>query len=122
MYPDRWIDVYPARVAHHTPHRLAERLKLANQSATYVTRSSSDERADQGGLCDGGLARVPDAGPRSQAQNQLTLADRAYLVALARLEVDQAWRGERPLACPSAYEQLPARDEHERVLVHLVLL
>ena len=43
-------------------------------------------------------------------------------MALARLEVDQAWRGERPLACPSAYEQLPTRDEHERVLVHLVLL
>ncbi len=43
-------------------------------------------------------------------------------MALARLEVDQAWCGQPPLACPSAYEQLPTRDEHERVLVHLVLL
>ena len=60
--------------------------------------------------------------PWSQAQNELALADRAYLVALARLEVDQARRGQRPLACPSTYEQLPTRDEHERVLVHLVLL
>jgi hypothetical protein len=73
-------------------------------------------------LCGGGLARVPNTRPWGQAQNKLALADRAYLVALARLEVDQAWRGERPLACPSAYEQLPTRDEHERVLVHLVLL
>jgi hypothetical protein len=122
MYPDRWIDVYPARVAHHTPHRLAERLKLANQSATYVTRSSGDERADQGGLCAGGLARMPNTRPWSQAQNQLALADRAYLVALARVEVDQAWRGQRPLACPSTYEQLPTRDEYEGVLVNLMLL
>jgi hypothetical protein len=43
-------------------------------------------------------------------------------VTLARFEVDQAWRGQRPLACPSTYKQLPPRDEHERVLVHLVLL
>jgi hypothetical protein len=76
-------------------------------------------RAD---LCGGGLAWVPNPRPRSQAQNQLALADRAYLVALARLEVDQARRGQRPLACPSAYEQLAARDEHERVLVNLMFL
>ena len=69
-----------------------------------------------------GLARVPNTRPWSQAQNQVALADRAYLVALARLEVDQAWRGERPLACPSAYEQLPTRDENEGVLVNLMLL
>lgn len=43
-------------------------------------------------------------------------------MALARLEVDQAWRGQRSLTGTSTYEQLPARDEHERVLVHLVLL
>lgn len=60
--------------------------------------------------------------PWSQAQNELALADRAYLVALARLEVDQARRGQRPLAGTSADKQLAARDEHERVLVHLVLL
>jgi hypothetical protein len=65
---------------------------------------------------------VPGAGPRSQAQNQVALADRAYLVALARVEVDQAWRGERPLASSSAYQQLPTRDEHEGVLMHLMLL
>jgi hypothetical protein len=43
-------------------------------------------------------------------------------VTLARLEVDQAWCGQRSLACPSAYEQLPTRDEHEGVLVNLMLL
>ena len=80
---------------------------------TWLTRA---------GLCGGWLAWVPGAGPRSQAQNQLTLADRAYLVALARVEVDQAWRGQRPLVCPSTYEQLPTRDEHEGVLVNLMLL
>ncbi len=75
-----------------------------------------------GGLRGDGLARVPNTRPRSQAQNQVALADRTYLMALARLEVDQAWRGERPLACPSAYEQLPTRDENEGVLVNLMLL
>ena len=65
---------------------------------------------------------MPNTRPRSQAQNQLALADRTYLVALARLEVDQAWRGERPLTCTSTYEQLPPRDEHEGVLVNLMLL
>jgi hypothetical protein len=68
------------------------------------------------------MARVSGAGPRSEAQNQLTLADRAYLVALGRVEVDQAWRGQRSLACPGTYEQLPTRDEHESVLVNLMLL
>lgn len=65
---------------------------------------------------------MPGAGPRSQAQNQVALADRAYLVALAWVEVDQTWRRERPLACPSTYQQLPTRDEHEGVLVNLMLL
>ena len=78
--------------------------------------------AHRAGLRGDGLARVPNTRPWSQAQNQLALADRTHLVALARLEVDQAWRGQRPLACPSAYEQLPTRDEHESVLVNLMLL
>jgi hypothetical protein len=65
---------------------------------------------------------VPNTRPWGQTQNQLALADRAYLVALARLEVDQAWRGQGSLTGARTDEQLPARDEHERVLVHLVLL
>ena len=65
---------------------------------------------------------MPNTRPWSQTQNQLALADRAYLVALARLEVDQAWRGQGSLTGARTDEQLPARDEHERVLVHLVLL
>jgi hypothetical protein len=43
-------------------------------------------------------------------------------VALTRLEVDQAWRGQRPLGGFSADKQLAACDEHERVLMNLVLL
>ena len=43
-------------------------------------------------------------------------------MALARVEVDQARRGQRPLAGARADEQLAPQDEHERVLVHLVLL
>ena len=69
-----------------------------------------------------GWLGCPTPRPWSQAQNQPALTDRAYLVALARVEVDQAWCGQRPLACPSTYEQPPPRDEHERVLVNLMLL
>lgn len=65
---------------------------------------------------------MPHTRPWSQAQNQLALADRTHLVALAWLEVDQAWRGQRPLTGTSTYEQLPPRDEHESVLVNLMLL
>jgi hypothetical protein len=43
-------------------------------------------------------------------------------MALARLEVDQAWRGQGSLTGTSTYEQLPTRDEHEGVLVNLMLL
>jgi hypothetical protein len=69
-----------------------------------------------------GLARVPRAGPRSQAQDELALADRAHFVALGGVEVDEARRRERPLAGSSADQQLAAQDEDERVLVDLVLL
>jgi hypothetical protein len=43
-------------------------------------------------------------------------------VALARVEVDQARCGQRALAGACAHQQLATHDEHERVLVHLVLL
>jgi hypothetical protein len=65
---------------------------------------------------------VSRAGPRRQAQNKLALADRAYLVALAGLEMDQARRGQRPLVGARAHQQLAAQDEHKRVLMDLVLL
>jgi len=65
---------------------------------------------------------VPGAGPGREAQYELALADRAYLVALAGGEVDQAWRGQRALAGAGAHQQLAPQDEHERVLVDLVLL
>jgi hypothetical protein len=62
------------------------------------------------------------AGPRRQAQNELALADRAYLVALAGIEMDQARRGQRSLARARAHQQLAAQNEHKRVLMDLVLL
>jgi hypothetical protein len=65
---------------------------------------------------------VSGAGPRRQAQNKLALADRAYLVALAGREMDQARRGQSSLASAHAHQQLAAQDEHERVLMDLVLL
>jgi hypothetical protein len=65
---------------------------------------------------------VPGSGPRSQAQDELALADRAYFVALAGVEVDQAGCAECPLADTRTDKQLAAQDEHERVLVDLVLL
>jgi hypothetical protein len=74
------------------------------------------------GLCGRGQAGVPGARPGSQAQNQLALADGAHLVALAGGEVDQARRGQGPLAGGGAHEQLAPQHEHERVLVHLMLL
>jgi hypothetical protein len=43
-------------------------------------------------------------------------------VALAGVEVDQARRGQRSLAGARAHQQLAPHDEHEGVLVHLVLL
>ncbi len=73
-------------------------------------------------LCVAGSARVPGSGPGSQTQDELTLADRAYFVTLTGVEVDQAGRAERPLAGTGADQQLAAQYEHERVLVHLVLL
>ena len=65
---------------------------------------------------------MPETGPWSQAENQLGLADRAHLMALARVEMDQAWRGQCPLAGARADEQLATNHEHQRVLMHLVLL
>ena len=41
----RWVEAHPARVARDAPDRLAERMKLAHQSAAYVTGGSGDERA-----------------------------------------------------------------------------
>ncbi len=43
-------------------------------------------------------------------------------MALARVEMDQAWRGQSPLAGSRTDEQLTPQNEYERVLVHLVLL
>jgi hypothetical protein len=43
-------------------------------------------------------------------------------MALPRVEMDQGRRGQCPLAGARADEQLAPQDEHERVLVHLVLL
>ena len=43
-------------------------------------------------------------------------------MALARVEVDQVWCGHSPLAGAGTHEQLPAHDENERMLAHLVLL
>jgi hypothetical protein len=48
------------------------------------------------------------ARPRSQAQNELALADRANLVALARVEMDQARCGQRSLVGARAHQQLTA--------------
>jgi hypothetical protein len=62
------------------------------------------------------------SGPRSQAQGELALADRAHFVTLSRLEVDQAGSRQRSLGSAGADQQLAAQDEHERVLVDLVLL
>lgn len=65
---------------------------------------------------------MSQAGPGSQAQDELALADRPHFVALGGIEVDQARRRERPLAGTGADQQLAAHDEHERVLVDLMLL
>jgi hypothetical protein len=46
MYGDGWIEANPARVARDAPDRLAERMKLAHQSAAYVTGGAGNERAD----------------------------------------------------------------------------
>jgi hypothetical protein len=43
-------------------------------------------------------------------------------MALDRVEMDQAWRGQCPLAGTRTDEQLATQDEYQRVLVHLVLL
>ena len=68
------------------------------------------------------MAWVSGAGPRSQAQNELALADRADLVALSGVEMDQARCGQRSLVGARAHQQLAAQDKHERVLMDLVLL
>jgi hypothetical protein len=60
--------------------------------------------------------------PRRQAQSELALADRVYLVVLAGVEMDQARRGQRSLARARAHQQLAAQNEHERVLMDLVLV
>ena len=88
--------------AHHVPR---DDLPTHEERHRQQVLPGHDEPdvAHRAGLCGGGMARVSGAGPRSEAQNQLTLADRAYLVALGRVEVDQAWRGQRSLACPGTY-------------------
>ena len=49
MYGDNWIEANPARVARNAPDRLAERMKLAHQSAAYVTGGAGNERTDHAG-------------------------------------------------------------------------
>ena len=65
---------------------------------------------------------MPTAGPRGKAQDELALAYRSDLMALAWVEVGQARRGERPLGGVCCDHQLAAHEKDERVLVHLVLL
>lgn len=43
-------------------------------------------------------------------------------MALAGVEMDQAWRAQCPLAGTRTDEQLATQDEYQRVLVHLVIL
>lgn len=62
------------------------------------------------------------AGPWGEAEDELALADRAYFVALAGIEVDEAWGGQRPLGGVGGDEQVTSQEEHERVLVYLMLL
>jgi hypothetical protein len=46
MDGDGWIEANPAQVARDAPDRIAERMKLAHQSAAYVTGGAGNERAD----------------------------------------------------------------------------
>ena len=46
MHRDGGSKLDPARVARHTPDRLAKRMKLAHQPAAYVAGGPGDERAD----------------------------------------------------------------------------
>ena len=62
------------------------------------------------------------AGPRGEAQNELAIADSTHLMALTGIEMDQARCCERPLAGACADEKFAPHDEHECVLMHLVLL
>jgi hypothetical protein len=45
MYGHGRIEAHAARVARDAPNRLSERVKLANQSAAYITGGPGDERA-----------------------------------------------------------------------------
>jgi hypothetical protein len=62
------------------------------------------------------------AGPRSKTQHQAALADCPHLVALARIPMDQARCRQVPLAVCGTDVQLTSEEEHEGVLVNLVLL
>jgi hypothetical protein len=102
---------------HHLP---ADETKGA--IASSCSHPTTNQTWGSPRLYGGGSAQVPGAGLSGQVQNELALAARAYLAALARIEVDQARRRQRPLTGARAHQQLTPHDKHECVLVHLVLV
>ena len=64
---DSGIEADPARIARDTPDRLSERMELTNESASYVTGGSGDERAHHAERtsirCRCGMHRTATASP-----------------------------------------------------------
>jgi len=65
---------------------------------------------------------MPLSRPGRQEYEHPAIGERLDLVTLGRVEVQQAVAGNAQLVRAAADEQLPAQQEDERMLMHLVIL